>query len=531
MKLAGALMTVLFLSGFSPGDGAPDWAETSEKSLQFVESLTNMASAHRKDASGAVNALSKWNKSFSKFSKFASSLGTAFALAGVIAGMLDDSDQRRHDELLREFNKVHEGIKDLKKMFGDLKFLIKDEHAKTRIDGYFVSMAGVVHKMHLYNANPTLYRKEMSDYWERNTIYNALFGIYSSLVDDYISNSLIDTQYEQTRGDWMQINNLRIYITVLLIEGHEAYTLSCMLYEQDENNKSQNEAKEICYIKADDFKDHEEKFNNKFQNVLDLCKKDWRKNLKMDMEEIFRTHGGGKSNEEIGNIVQNKIISKFFWIDATIVVYNGIWDGKNHWVLADEFKFRDHTKNWCLMLRNKPGYRDPFIRSLSTNPLRFRTKTEIELIFPEGNKNLKYLPLVLGARMVHKIIEGNLKENGITYNGLAVVKHGSGLWALTTSSEQHFFLNIGGYSVIISLPDYSFYKECPAEFPYAFSEGSYCRKSLVTNKDTWFDKRYYLSEGYVNCPSVPCRNYVIPFDLSKTVFEQFAQIGGFFGKY
>jgi len=502
MKLAGALMTVLFLSGFSPGDGAPDWAETSEKSLQFVESLTNMASAHRKDASGAVNALSKWNKSFSKFSKFASSLGTAFALAGVIAGMLDDSDQRRHDELLREFNKVHEGIKDLKKMFGDLKFLIKDEHAKTRIDGYFVSMAGVVHKMHLYNANPTLYRKEMSDYWERNTIYNALFGIYSSLVDDYISNSLIDTQYEQTRGDWMQINNLRIYITVLLIEGHEAYTLSCMLYEQDENNKSQNEAKEICYnTKADDFKDHEEKFNNKFQNVLDLCKKDWKKNLMMDMEEIFRTNGQTKSNSEIGNIVLNKIKSKFFWIDATIVVYDAIWNARNHWVYAYDFKFRDHTKNWVLMLRNKPGYRDPFIRSLSTYPKRVSTKRDIEsLIVPDYG-------LWNDAKRIHSAITNILQNRNVIYNGLAVVNHGNNLWASSTSSEQHFFLNIKWFSVIISLPGASFYKMCPREFPYAFYEGSYCRKSLPTNKDTWFDKVYI--KGYCNCPSVPCRNYIL----------------------
>lgn len=78
-----------------------------------------------KDGVALTTILSKTNKIFGGLSKLGGAAGAIFSLVGgILSATEEDKDEKRHNELLKEFNKVHDGIATINSKITGLKKFI-----------------------------------------------------------------------------------------------------------------------------------------------------------------------------------------------------------------------------------------------------------------------------------------------------------------------------------------------------------------------------------------------------------------------
>jgi len=507
-------LVILFIK--TPCQSSP-WTSQAWRASSLAESVSNMLKEKNKDGEGAALISDRWNKFFRRFSKVAGLAGAIFGLLGTI---IDTGPDPQHQKLLDEFSKVHEGIQTLEIQMLGLENLVKDEHARTRVYSYYISLTSAANKLSLYNENRDHYRRDLSNLWKDNTIEESLTGIYESLIGGSQFSSIIDTSYELDNGNWNSIEKLRIFWTAQLVEWHTVHVTSCMLFEQDEGKKNNTEAWNICYgIKADDFLQYEDQLYTKFDHVQAKCRNydNMKSNLEKDLEMISSKRS---SNRETVEDMVKLIKKKYFWMDANVIVYDSKIFDTNHLVVGESIiKSSNHGKKYAVMLRNKPGYRNPFERSLEYSPLLscdpelLRRAITLDLMV-RGRDVQNALSVLDGYPLLKNQIIGyamvRSKNSVMTwYGGYNHISND--VWHMSTSTEQGLLVKGNyGYSYIISLShEVSLYKGCPQEFPYAFYSGSHCRKRLVKDHETWFGRFYYVKDGCKPCPEGICRNYCI----------------------
>jgi len=350
-------LVILFIK--TPCTGSP-WTSQAWRATSLAESVSNMLKEKNKDGEGAALISDRWNKYFRRFSKIAGLGGAIFGLLGTV---IDTGPDPQHQKLLDEFSKVHEGIQKLESQLMRLENLIRDEHARTRIYSYYVSLTFAANKLSQYNENREYYRRDLVNLWKENTIEESLTGIYETLIGSSQFTSIIDSSYELDNGNWNSIERLRIFWTAQLVEWHTVHVTSCMLFEQDEGMKNNTEAWNICFgNKADDFLQYEDQLTTKYDHVQAKCRNydNMKSNLEKDLEKISSKRSSNKKTvEDMVKLIKKK----YFWMDANVIVYNSNIFDRNHLVVGESIiKSSNHGKRYAVMLRDKPGYRNPFER-------------------------------------------------------------------------------------------------------------------------------------------------------------------------
>lgn len=336
------------------------------KSSEVGRTLADTLKERARDSEGAVNNLDGANKIFRRISKAGAAAGTIFAFAGAFLAAIDNADERRHKELIKEFSDVKNGLSNIQSKMDKIIKIIKHEHAKTKGFESFAKVHAATKMLDNYNKNPEAYKDSLMRYLHHNDLYNALVSIYK-LVND--ADSIVKALYDTSRGSLGKINDYRTYVTGLLYSGHAVQATICTLREKD-NGKSTEQARETCFdIKGDDFEPEEEKLNSKFDEYVALAKQKYKENIQLFMEEEFDADDFDLDNQDLATSIKEKLWSNFNWLDILVGVYNPVSGWDNHAigpVQASKFRDRNGKKNWFVMAndrKNRPIYLYPKVVS------------------------------------------------------------------------------------------------------------------------------------------------------------------------
>ena len=85
-------------------------------------------------------------------------------------------------------------------------------------------------------------------------------------------------------------------------------------------------------------------------------------NLQNDVEEIVRIARKPQvtPNSVVGEQVVDLIRRNYFWLEASVIVYDDVYGYERHTQACSQHKLHAYDRNWCVMLRDKPAYRNPF---------------------------------------------------------------------------------------------------------------------------------------------------------------------------
>ena len=235
------------------------WTDIAWKSTNAVGGVADAFKEFRKikelnEAGQLVSVakpLSEFNKAFRGLSKIAVALGPMFALVGVFLSFLDDQDAQ-HKELLREFQKVHKGIDEVRKDIGALKDYVTCQSAINEISKYVDKIEYAFStNMDLINApddqTRAVYKERMKRIYSEGKLDEAIHGIYSHFTstEDGRTN-VIEARYACTKGRLQDIIALKLWVVGLLLEGNTVLVAAHTLYEMEENNQYENEAVRIA---------------------------------------------------------------------------------------------------------------------------------------------------------------------------------------------------------------------------------------------------------------------------------------------
>jgi hypothetical protein len=392
------------------------------------------------------------NKIWRRISKLGAATGTLFGLVGTVASIFDKTDENRHQELVKGFSKVHDGIDDVKQKLGNIGNLIKDEHAKTRVFGYLNEIKGAANKLKQYDKYPEAYEDEIIRYWEDNSIYHALKGVYNVVNDP--SDSMVKTQYERLRGNWQSLFRLRLYIAGVIFEGTSVYATSCQVYETKRKGKSAQEAKRICHdIKGDDFKEDDDDLAIIFQKYLNNAREYYKTNM---IKDISNTEFSSNTpNTNLTERIKNEFDKKYDWVDSAVAFYNPVRGRENHAVSAQLSKFEDRGKNWFVMTAERQNSKFYLTRSLAKIVSDAKLKEVVDICppaIPGYSHFVEPCHHYFGnAREYFESIKRALSQKRISWIGMAVIKHGNAAGVEWTNSNRFVSLNNSPFSVIIGV--------------------------------------------------------------------------------
>lgn len=141
----------------------------------------------------------------------------------------------------------------------------------------------------------------------------------------YYEGTYAEYIYTSKKGDLIEIANVYLLLQKRIASGIATYTLACVLKGDVDLSQCQQRGEELLGDSLNDFE-------YSFEAEIKKCKDNVKDNMKTDVTYLLNQYDTDKkSNQEMADIIQEKIKTKYFWNDYTVVVYPPVSGHENHW--------------------------------------------------------------------------------------------------------------------------------------------------------------------------------------------------------
>ena len=293
-----------------------------------------------KDLKGALNVLK--------------SVGVFFGAAGIVLDVVSAFvPDHKHAAIMKEFTKVHEGIEDVRSDIKELGNTIKLEHVKTKYAGVentiCLAMGYCTQIGNKSNvANRETYEKRLKGLGNNQKLASAVDSLLDGMTagPDSFDGNILKTVYEQTGGDRPKIMRMAGRLITLLLGGMTAL----MVYESLANGR-----KSALDLEQKIYEGRMEKVETSMSSVIEKCTLDYIINIEADIDRIIADEHS-KSNNDIVQILKNKLKEKYDWLAVFCVVYNDMNGDDSHFMCGyhEQIIEKLHCHGKCVMLHAWP---------------------------------------------------------------------------------------------------------------------------------------------------------------------------------
>lgn len=334
--------------------GSPDWSylKDGEVTGLTIQKIADALKERARTVTGDVNNLDLTNVFFRRLSKIGSVTGGLLSWAFIFVP--DNS----HSELLKQFERVHEGINNLDTKLDDTQRLIKRLHHKSVLipDINKIKNAAKTHSSYL--KHPDTFKRKLKEYGRSNELRNALFNVLRHTYE----SDLIKTLYDDSFGDLNEIEKFRWNIRSLLFVGNAAKTEICLMIEEDGGSSKKTAEKRCIVHRLNELEEEEERMNKEFDKWAGKAKSDYGSNIKRFIGHEF----GAEDVSHIKfayssslNLLRDRMSvalkRRYGWLDHQVTVYTqagavGVSGYENHAMVATAHEYRFHDKiNWFVL--------------------------------------------------------------------------------------------------------------------------------------------------------------------------------------
>jgi len=153
--------------------------------------------------------------------------------------------------------------------------------------------------------------------------------------------------YTSTKGGLTEIAKEYLLLQKRIATGIATYTLACVLTGDVVLSECQQRGEELLGDSLNDFE-------YSFEAEIKKCKDNVKDNMKTDVTYLLNQYDTDKkSNQEMADIIQEKIKTKYFWNDYTVVVYPPVSGHENHWGYNFLSLFRVGKRNTRVLSGNR----------------------------------------------------------------------------------------------------------------------------------------------------------------------------------
>ena len=366
---------------------------------------------------------------------------SSFALIGAILSLVSlfvPIPDYKHEQILKEFRRVHEGIhmtrdgidqlgKEMKNEMTKLQYIDDVDILLTAID-YSTKIAGSKNN----TIKENMYKRKLTELCDHERCQQALNVVFRGLVGNHLfHNKILNAFYDKSGGDRPKIVALNIRLLRLVSSG----LISVMVYETIQHNYTGAQMQAPGY---------QEKLNDtikEMDKIVQKCIDEHKKNMKTDLLRVLDKNADHKT---LARYIKNSFANKYDWLNIVALVYNNIEGNDNHVFDGDYISMNFNNKNSLVFYRPKKfwfrnGNRMDEVRKIAS-------ESQIYYWWSWWNKQT-------GRHDAAETVFNELEERmtNSAWWGVAVIKRYEDLWMSFSVSGRQIVWDVGEKFVVCVL--------------------------------------------------------------------------------
>ena len=312
-------------------------SDTVTQAKFIVQEITKVTSALNENDYSKLVQVSKG------LSTFAGVAGPAFAILAII---LDKGDVK-HQQLMNEFKRVHEGIEALHGRFDELKTFIQKQNAENKLDSNYQILEVLIGHFE---------RGEISDITENYGKFENFDAMLNHFNGDNAPGieSLHILLYEHNHGALNELIALKNFYDKVFLEAYFAFSFACYHVRKKKGFTHSKALSECSKDQKNRYFSKLKTFDERFNKIFRDCKVNLHENMKKMIDKYLKNNHNRNDNLGLMNRIKNQIQIRYFWVDAVVVVYDEIYGHDNHQIYANIW-MRQNGKNVVVMYENSYG--------------------------------------------------------------------------------------------------------------------------------------------------------------------------------
>ena len=365
--------------------------------------------------------------------------GPAFALIGAILSLVGlFVPDYKHEQILKEFRRVHEGIhmtrdgidqlgKEMKNEMTKLQYIDDVDILLTAID-YSTKIAGSKNN----TIKENMYKRKLTELCDHEQCQQALNVVFRGLVgNNFHRNNILNAFYDKSGGDRPKLAALNIRLLRLLSSGF----ISVMAYETIQHNYTG------AQIQAPGYQEKLNKTIKKMDEIVQKCMEEHKKNMRTDLRRALDKIDDHKT---LAHYIKNSFVNKYDWLNIVALVYNNIEGNDKHMFDGEYISVNFNNKNALVFYRPKKFW--------------FRHGNRIKDVRKIASESQIYYWWILWSRQtgyhdsaeeVYKEIKHRMPYS--TWWGVAVIKRYENLWMSFSVSGRQIVWDVGKKVVVCIL--------------------------------------------------------------------------------